>query len=563
MKLSVLNAVYFIAFSIFLISNCTSPTAGGTTDTGNAKVAAVIYASDGQPACRAKVILTPVNYISEIGADSELVRDKFIKETITDDSGRFTIPSVDTGNYFVEINDRDSSAVLVKINVRLSNEPIVSFTDTLRAYSAIEGCVGNISDTAVKRFLLIYGMDRKILIGNDGIFTVNDLPAGTYHLKIIAQNDSDFLPVEYDSLTVAPSQTLKLPVAGWSHSSEIIFNTTSSGAEISADVYNFPVLIRLNNDNFDFSQANGDGSDCRFVTKNFKFLQYDIESWDSINNKAFIWVLIDTVIANSNTQSITMLWGNSQAHFEGDEHEVFDTVNGFLGTYHLSGNINDATANGYDGIDSGTFDYSKGVIGRARTFDGYKSYFTLGDLPDRPSGTIYFWFKLARSFDSNSATTQGIWGKVSYDSIDFNISLRGTDHYIDPNSTSGSYGTLITKMESDTDGFYLESTIDKYTSGTWYHAAWSWGNNGSVLYINGVLQDSSLNYLMVKGHADDEVGRSRYDSSNTLSGLPRYFYGALDEFRIDDVKRDENWIKLCFYNQSDLNLMVKFKPDNK
>ena len=52
----------------------------------------------------------------------------------------------------------------------------------------------------------------------------------------------------------------------WRFSGSLFINTTSDGASIPADtlVKNFPLLVRLHEDWFDFSQAQDDGADVRF-----------------------------------------------------------------------------------------------------------------------------------------------------------------------------------------------------------------------------------------------------------------------------------------------------------
>ena len=54
--------------------------------------------------------------------------------------------------------------------------------------------------------------------------------------------------------------------ADWKHSGSIYILTTPEGANLpaSALVKNFPLLIRLNGDNFSFSEADVKGNDLRF-----------------------------------------------------------------------------------------------------------------------------------------------------------------------------------------------------------------------------------------------------------------------------------------------------------
>ena len=55
-------------------------------------------------------------------------------------------------------------------------------------------------------------------------------------------------------------------LSGWKHSATVTLLTTPDGANLppTAVVTDFPVLVRLHRDWFDFNQARPDGSDIRF-----------------------------------------------------------------------------------------------------------------------------------------------------------------------------------------------------------------------------------------------------------------------------------------------------------
>ena len=109
---------------LLLMSGCgRSPVAGGTTDTGNSRVAATIYTNDGSRVKGASVTLRSKNYLSGVsgaGMQKDLVR---AKETFTDDSGYFEIDSIEKGDYFIEVNDRLFSAALLTATGPSSPDP--------------------------------------------------------------------------------------------------------------------------------------------------------------------------------------------------------------------------------------------------------------------------------------------------------------------------------------------------------------------------------------------------------------------------------------------------------
>ena len=65
---------------------------------------------------------------------------------------------------------------------------------------------------------------------------------------------------------------------GWQHSGSLWILTTPEGANLPPTVMeeNFPVLVKLNKDGFDFKQTKAGGDDIRFVDAAGKPLAYQI-----------------------------------------------------------------------------------------------------------------------------------------------------------------------------------------------------------------------------------------------------------------------------------------------
>ena len=101
---------------------------------------------------------------------------------------------------------------------------------------------------------------------------------------------------------------------GWKHSGSIFILTTPEGANLpaAASEDNFPILVRLNKDNFDFSKAKPNGEDLRFSTSDGTPMAYQIEEWDAAAGTAMIWVRIPTIKGNAR-QEIKMFWGRVDA----------------------------------------------------------------------------------------------------------------------------------------------------------------------------------------------------------------------------------------------------------
>jgi|GEM_PF-2015357 len=346
----------------------------------------------------------------------------------------------------------------------------------------------------------------------------------------------------------------------WPNRRRFVLNTTSTGAAVSQNVLNFPVLLRLNPGNFSsFSGTLDGGADIRFSKTDGTHLPYQIERWidgDDDNDTAEIWIRIDTVYGNNSTQSFIMYWGNGTASDSSNGARVFRSADGFMGTYHLGGDLGDASSLGNDGIDSSTVDTAGGLIGRARSFNGSSQFFNAGDLSDRRYGTISCWLRMPAAFSSSTNATQGIWGKYEYNSINSTLSLKGTDWVMD------TAGLITGKIENTEYGghYFFDTTTTSLAANTWYHLALSWGDTAS-LFINGVRTCRLPFRDSVCGAANDEIGRSNYDTqTNIADGKPRYFKGLLDEFRIDNTRRTLEWVKLCYENQKPSQTLVKDPP---
>lgn len=101
----------------------------------------------------------------------------------------------------------------------------------------------------------------------------------------------------------------------YSKTTQIVLNTSATGANTSKDLNNFPVLIKLDNTNFDFDVIKNDlAGDIAFSTLDGSFLSYKIQKWNKANKSAELLVIIPKLLGNNSTQYITISWGASADH---------------------------------------------------------------------------------------------------------------------------------------------------------------------------------------------------------------------------------------------------------
>ncbi len=343
----------------------------------------------------------------------------------------------------------------------------------------------------------------------------------------------------------------------WKHVGSMYLVTDSAGADLPASVVlkNFPVLVRLNEDYFNFSEAEPGGKDVRFSSKG-KPLDFQIERWDAERGEADIWVRIP-IIRGKDQQAIQMHWGKEKVSSESDGEKVFRTAEGFSAVWHLGDNLEDATSNNLDGVnrpDAPTTN-TTGMIGDAQEF-GVDKLLVIrpsGSSPDRrvtcmPSGnadrTMSAWIN-PTSFEGRNWAQASIggWGEPE----------RGQKPHM-----GLSYFTMTGRGQPR---FHLYGFDPRCASplprNEWRHVALTVSGDMVRFYVDGVLEETINN----NGDLVSKLGTLKTPASTPVDlgdhGNGRGpFNGALDEVRFEAVARSVNWLKLCFENQKPLQSLV-------
>jgi hypothetical protein len=525
---------------VALLMQCANLTqmAGGSSDSGNPCVTAVVLYPDGRPAAGAQVHLRRSDYVVP---PLSLVRQGLsINDTRTDAEGRFKIDSIDTGSYCIEVNDNTSNGLLLRCRITPADAPLILPTDTLRTIGTIEGQLLFAPSGMGKCFVQVLGLERLATVDSlSGRFEIRDLPQGLYRLRFVSPSVA--IPPRFiDSVSVLSGRTTMMTEVPWKFNKKIFLNTTVSGAGVAGTVTNFPLLVRLTSGNFDFSQARSRGEDLRFVKADGTPLPYEIERWDAGTQLAEVWVKIDTVFGNSNNQFFIMYWGNPDALSCSNGAAVFDTADGFAGVWHLDA-FTDATSNADHGSASGC-PGAIGIAGNARFFNDSTDYIK---IEDPPSGAL--------DFDSRSFSFS-VWVYVGasiglYDepwwkggTIDAHIGyalLLGTGEW-EAKINDGVFDkAVVFGQETDflNQWVYLSAVVDR-------------GANTLMAFANGVPVDSAdISGLgSLSGDQPAYIGRDETP-----------FKGIIDEMRVESRVRSVGWIKLCYANQKGNDGFILYK----
>ena len=317
----------------------------------------------------------------------------------------------------------------------------------------------------------------------------------------------------------------------WECSGALYIITTPEGANLPAEASetDFPLLVRLHKDFFDFSQARGNGEDIRFSTPSGMPLPYEIEEWDQEAGVASIWVRIPSIRGNAR-QEIRVHWGNADARSASDGKTVFSASNGYLGVWHLASEVRDVVGN-LKSEDKGTTK-AEGVIGSARHFPGRAGVFCGTDIQKLPLGgaphSTQAWF---RSDTSNGTIVA--WGNEKR-------AGKVVMAYRSPPRI---------RMECYFSNGDVRAEIPNRAKG-WTHAVHTFEQGQSILYINGEKRGAGNPRawpLAIERPARMWIG----------GWYHRYNYvGDIDELRISGVARSADWVRLEYENQKPMQTLV-------
>ncbi len=316
--------------------------------------------------------------------------------------------------------------------------------------------------------------------------------------------------------------------SSWKHAGSIYILTTPDGADLpaSAAVENFPLLVRLHKDSFDFTQAEPGGADLRFASSTGRPLAYQIEEWDAAAGAASVWVRVPKITGNAR-QELKLYWGNPAAKSESDGKAVFGDANGYLSVWHMTGPVKDEVGT-LPSTDTGTT-ATAGIIGSARRFPGQKGVFCGEKIPGYPSGA--------------GAHTTEMWVRAE----------RPNTTLIGWGNEGGGRGSKVRMQLRSPPHLHIDSDfsdvrgVGRIPLGEWVHVAHTYARGEGRLYVNGRLDAAAKPTLDIKSPARLWIGGwyHNYD-----------FVGAIDEVRVSKVARPADWLRLEYENQKPLQTLV-------
>ncbi len=331
----------------------------------------------------------------------------------------------------------------------------------------------------------------------------------------------------------------------WSYRKQLVVDASPKGADVKGELNDVPVLIRLHEGVFKFSDANPDGTDLRFVAGDDKTpLKFHIEKYDSVFALAFVWVQIPKITPGA-AVNLWMYYGNAKAVAESDPRETYDSSQTLV--YHFGERgtpAADATA--YHNNSGSSFAAEEsGLIGNAAKFDGQ----SVVAIPASPSLTVAAggaltwsaWVKPAAAGGPDSVLYAVRDGRRS-----LVIGLAKDSPYVAVSDDSGAVRQTPAGPPLDPKG--------------WHHLAVVAGAQSAqqvALYIDGQAGPAltaslpALNAMATLGGEGGQAG------APVTSG----YKGEIDELELAKVAREPAAILLAAKNQGADDKLIQFGGD--
>ncbi len=255
--------LYFLSIcSLLQLTKCTNNNlAGATTETTNGIVGRICN-SDNTPA--------PYTIVSLLPNDHNPVTDTSANSTsidTTNSDGEFTFKNIAPGTYTIIARNATAMVGALIRNIDVSEDSLTALHPAnLDNTGSVATSFKKLGSTTEKSYIYIPGTDIYSFVKDEEMIILDNIPAGSFHEIILSRADGEKTNILQKEIIIQPEQTVFIDNPLWKYNRKITLNTSSSGASINSDLYNFPVLIRLNSTNFNFSQAQPEGRDL-FIQK--------------------------------------------------------------------------------------------------------------------------------------------------------------------------------------------------------------------------------------------------------------------------------------------------------
>jgi biopolymer transport protein ExbB len=307
----------------------------------------------------------------------------------------------------------------------------------------------------------------------------------------------------------------------WSYRTKI----SIAAGKIGGD--RMPVLVRLHDGNFKFTDAKEDGSDLRFVAADDKTpLKFHIEAYDNLLGVGFIWVDVTPAPGGAPTE-FWLYYNNKNATVGADPAGTYDS--GTAAVYHFAARdvpAHDETANNNTAT-SPTKSLDASLIGRGAHFENGNVI----TLPASPSLAI----------QQGGAMTWSAWARTTGTSGTLYARRDGANGLVVGLDQGKPYVAVTI------NGVETRGSAPEVVTPSWHHIAVSAAAQ-TVLYVDG------------KAVATLATGLPALNSPASLGGdvTAGNLSGDMDEVEISRTARSPAFIAAAFANQGPDGQLLTF-----
>jgi hypothetical protein len=318
--------------------------------------------------------------------------------------------------------------------------------------------------------------------------------------------------------------------------------------------------------------------DLRFTSNTGKLLSYYIDSGCNTTTTK-IWVMIDSVPANTTTYTAYLYYGNPSAT-AGSDNQKFTLFRGLVGYWGMnesswngtSSEVKDFSPSGNNGTSvNGATTTTSGQYANAGSFDGSNDYV---EVPNATSNNFSSSAGLTVSAWVNPAntSTSSIIGKWD------NGTSTGRQFVLYTLNVSGS---LYAEFSVSGDGTGRASKYGNTAipTGSWSHIVSVWKNDGTMqIYVNGILQTltdfSSSQSIPTSLHTSTRnicIGIGNNANADNCASNTGPLNGKIDDARIYNRDLSATEISqlyqnpgiLASYSASNINPTTSFATEEK
>lgn len=300
----------------------------------------------------------------------------------------------------------------------------------------------------------------------------------------------------------------------WATQQKITIDT----ANIKEAVNQAPVLVRLHSGNFDFTGANVDGADLRFIAADDKTeLKFSLEKYDAVNELAVAWVVLPQVSAANKDLAISLYSGNEGAKAASDGQALNDSA--LLARFAFADNALLKDSGPAQLTASGNAVVQKaGLIAESATLNNSPVTIALPAEPALANGMTWsVWLKPA-----NLPQTAEI-----FKSGNVKLILEGSALVLHAGAASTQAGEL--------------------KPGQWQHLAVVFQAGQAIVYVNGQVAGQV--------EASDAQAAATFTLGQDLSA-------EVDELQLASTARSAAWLALVAKSQGADASMVKVIPSD-